>query len=200
MAQRKKAPSRKPASRKAAAQKAARTRADNEAAASARHQTAAILLFAGAVLLLCLALIKGANLWMWLHNLVMGLFGVCAYILPVLMGYIAVIAALERPIGSMRSKLWQCLLLLVMIGSAIHIFTVDIAEGQHYFKAIAQAWKDGTAIRGSGVARGAARLSARVFLYRYRRQNHHLPADFRFPDAGDRHHHPDPVPHHVETG
>ncbi len=152
MAQRKKAPSRKPAPRKAAAQKAARTRADNEAAASARHQTAAILLFAGAILLLCLALIKGANLWMWLHNLVMGLFGVCAYILPVLMGYIAVIAALERPIGSMRSKLWQCLLLLVMIGSAIHIFTVDITEGQHYFRAIAQAWKDGTAVRGSGVA------------------------------------------------
>ncbi len=152
MAQRKKAPSRKPASRKSAAQKAARTRADNEAVASARHQTAAVLLFAGAILLLCLALIKGANLWLWLHNLVMGLFGVCAYLLPVFVGYLAVIAALERPVGSMRVKLWQCLLLLVMIGSAIHIFTVDIAEGQHYFKAIAQAWKDGTAIRGSGVA------------------------------------------------
>ena len=152
MAQRKKAPSRKPASRKSAAQKAARTRADNEAVASARHQTAAVLLFAGAILLLCLALIKGANLWLWLHNLVMGLFGVCAYLLPVFIGYLAVIAALERPVGSMRVKLWQCLLLLVMIGSAIHIFTVDIAEGQHYFKAIAQAWKDGTAIRGSGVA------------------------------------------------
>ena len=72
--------------------------------------------------------------------------------MPVFVGYLAVIAALERPVGSMRVKLWQCLLLLVMIGSAIHIFTVDIAEGQHYFKAIAQAWKDGTAIRGSGVA------------------------------------------------
>lgn len=86
MAQRKKSSARKPASRKTASQKAAQTRADNQAAASARHQTAAVLLFAGAILLLCLALIKGANLWLWLHNLVMGLFGVCAYILPVLMG------------------------------------------------------------------------------------------------------------------
>lgn len=96
--------------------KGARARPDNEAAASARHQMAAVLLFAGAILVLCLALIKGANLWLWLHNLMMGLFGVCAYILPVLMGYIAVIAAMERPIGSMRGKLWQCLLLLMMLG------------------------------------------------------------------------------------
>ncbi len=152
MAQRKKSSARKPASRKTASQKAAQTRADNQAAASARHQTAAVLLFAGAILLLCLALIKGANLWLWLHNLVMGLFGVCAYILPVLMGYIAVIAALERPIGSVRSKLWQCLLLLVMIGSAIHVFTVDIVDGHSYFAAIGQAWRDGTAVRGGGVA------------------------------------------------
>ncbi len=152
MAQRKKTSARRPASRKTASQKAAGGRADSQAVASARHQTAAVLLFAGAILLLCLALIKGANLWLWLHNLVMGLFGVCAYILPVLMGYIAVVAALERPIGSLRSKLWQCLLLLVMIGSAIHVFTVDIAEGHSYFAAIGQAWKDGTAVRGGGVA------------------------------------------------
>lgn len=113
---------------------------------------AAVLLFAGAILVLCLALIKGANLWLWLHNLMMGLFGVCAYILPVLMGYIAVIAAMERPIGSMRGKLWQCLLLLMMLGSAIHVFTADIAEGHSYFDAIGRAWKDGIAIRGGGVA------------------------------------------------
>ena len=152
MAQRKKTPARKPASRKPAAPKGSRARPDNEAAASARHQMAAVLLFAGAILVLCLALIKGANLWLWLHNLMMGLFGVCAYILPVLMGYIAVIAAMERPIGSMRGKLWQCLLLLMMLGSAIHVFTADIAEGHSYFDAIGRAWKDGIAIRGGGVA------------------------------------------------
>ncbi len=78
MAQRKKTPARKPASRKPAAPKGSRARPDNEAAASARHQMAAVLLFAGAILVLCLALIKGANLWLWLHNLMMGLFGGCA--------------------------------------------------------------------------------------------------------------------------
>ena len=37
--------------------------------------------------------------------------------------YIAVIAAMEKPIGSISSKLWQCVLLLVMLGSAIYICT-----------------------------------------------------------------------------
>ena len=35
---------------------------------SARNQTAAVLLFAGAILLLCIALIPGESLWGWLHR------------------------------------------------------------------------------------------------------------------------------------
>lgn len=88
----------------ASAVASARSRAAQ--AASARHQTAAILLFAGAVLLLCLVLIPGASLWGLLHKFVLGLFGICAFILPVLMIYIAVIAAMERPVGSVSGKLW----------------------------------------------------------------------------------------------
>ena len=162
MAQRKKstaaakrsAASKKTASKKTAAQRGAATRADREAVKSARHQMAAVLVFAGAILLFCLAIIRGDHLWLWLHNLVMGLFGVCAYILPVLMIYIAVIAAMEKPVGSVRSKLWQSVLLLVMIGSAIHIFSVDIpdAPGHNFFESVAAAWTDGIAVRGGGVA------------------------------------------------
>ena len=51
------------------------------------------------------------------HNVLRGVFGGWAILLAVLMGYIAVIAAMEKPIGSISSKLWQCVLLLVMLGS-----------------------------------------------------------------------------------
>lgn len=117
--------------------------------ASARHQMAAVILFAAAILVLCLVLIPGGSLWGHLHNLLLGLFGVCAFILPVLMGYIAVIAAMERPIGSVTSKLWQCILLLVMVGSAIYIFTTN-PEGW-YFPAIGKAYADGRELHGGGV-------------------------------------------------
>ena len=123
-------------------------------AASARHQTAAILLFAGAVLLLCLVLIPGASLWGLLHKFVLGLFGICAFILPVLMIYIAVIAAMERPVGSVSGKLWQGVLLLLMIGSALQIFWVDIPDepGYGWFSSIGRAYTAGMELQGGGVA------------------------------------------------
>lgn len=68
------------------------------------------------LLLLCIVLIPGGNVWKALHNFVLGLFGICSYILPVLLIYIAVICAMDKPVGSVSSKLWQCLLLLMMIG------------------------------------------------------------------------------------
>ncbi len=123
-------------------------------AASARHQTAAILLFAGAVLLLCLVLIPGASLWGLLHKFVLGLFGICAFILPVLMVYIAVIAAMERPVGSVSAKLWQGFLLLMMIASALQIFWVDIPDepGYGWFSSIGRAYTAGMELQGGGVA------------------------------------------------
>ncbi len=117
---------------------------------SARHQMAAVLLLAGAILLFCLAVIPGGSLWKQLHSLILGLFGICGFILPVLMVYIAVLSAMERPIGSLSSKLWQCVLLLVMLGSALYIFTSS-PEGVNYFRAIGDAYMDGIRLRGGGV-------------------------------------------------
>ncbi len=117
---------------------------------SARHQMAAVLLLAGAILLFCLAVIPGGSLWKQLHSLILGLFGICGFILPVLMVYIAVLSAMERPIGSLSGKLWQCVLLLVMLGSALYIFTSS-PEGVNYFRAIGDAYMDGIRLRGGGV-------------------------------------------------
>lgn len=149
MAQRKTTTKSRPSSAKAEANSRKKGKPTAEQA-SARHQVAAILLFFGALLLLALVLIPGASLWGQLHKLLLGLFGICAFVLPVLMGYIAVIAAMEKPIGSISSKLWQCVLLLVMLGSAIYICTTS-PEGINYFKAIGQGYMDGIALHSGGV-------------------------------------------------
>ncbi len=121
----------------------------SSASESARCQTAAVLLFAGAVLLLCLAFIKGESLWGWLHNTLMGLFGICAYILPILVGYLAVLCAMER-VGNIKAKLWQSFILIVVLGSTIQIFIADTAN-VGYIDAILTAFADGKANRGGGV-------------------------------------------------
>ena len=144
-------PQKKKSSRtSASAKKAAETRKKNELAQSARNQTAAILLFAGAVLLLCVVLIPGESLWGWIHNLLMGLFGICAYILPILMGYTAVLAALEKSSSSVKVKLWQIITLIVMLGSTIQIFITDVKD-VGYLNALRDAFVAGQEYRGGGI-------------------------------------------------
>lgn len=131
-----------------AARKTGDTRRQNEAVQNARHQAAAVLLFVSAILLLFIVIIPGGSLWGHLHNFVLGMFGICAYVLPILMIYIAVIAAMDKPIGSIHAKLWQCVALIAMISSAIHLFSVEQVSG--YFSGLGQSYKDGIAMIGGG--------------------------------------------------
>ena len=139
-------------SKKSTATATKRTTSQNkrQASESARNQTAAVLLFASAILLLCITLIKGASLWGWLHNLFLGLFGVCAYLLPFLIGYVAVMCALERNYGSVRGKVWQAIVLIVVLGSTIQLFRMDI-DNISYMDTILDAWEAGKENRGGGV-------------------------------------------------
>ena len=117
---------------------------------SARNQTAAVLLLAGAILLLCVTLIKGASLWGWLHNMILGSFGICAYILPFLIGYLAVLCALERNVSNVQKKVWLSVVLMVVLGSTIQIFRVDTAQIS-YWDALLEAFDAGKDNRGGGV-------------------------------------------------
>ncbi len=127
----------------------------NKAASqSAKNQSAAVLLFAGAVLLLCIALIEGASLWGWLHKTLLGLFGACLYILPFLMGYVAVLCAMERPIGSVKAKIGQSFLLITVLSSTIEIFRVD-ASVYNWTDALLDAYTAGAEGRGGGGALGS---------------------------------------------
>ena len=142
----KKKPTRPPSS----AKKAAAARGDgSDSASKARRQTASVLIFAGAILLFCMVIIPGGSLWGALHRFLLGLFGICAYILPVLMIYIAVVIALDKPVGSVSGKMWQCVSLSVMLASAIHVFSFDVST--NYFAAIGLSYTAGKANRGGGV-------------------------------------------------
>ncbi len=131
--------------KKSAAKQPARRTASSE---SARRQTKGVVLFASAVLLLCLAIIPGGSLWGWLHNAVMGLFGLSAYILPLLLGYLAIGLAMERPID-WRVKPWHIITFTVILSAIIQIFRQDVAE-LTFLQALQEAYRDGAVYRGTG--------------------------------------------------
>lgn len=87
-----------------------------------KNQIRAVVLFACAILLGCLVLIPGDNLWRWAHNAILGLFGSWALLWPVLMIYVAVITAMEKPRGSISGKIWMTVLVIVLFCTTGFIF------------------------------------------------------------------------------
>ncbi|MDD2417432.1 MAG: DNA translocase FtsK 4TM domain-containing protein [Oscillospiraceae bacterium] len=139
-------------SKSSSAAKGGKSAASGESKAAvvkAKRQTASVLIFGAAILILCMVLIPGGSFWAFMHNLLLGSFGICAYILPFLMMYIAIIIALEKSVGSISAKLWQSMLLITMLGSAFQIFLSDAKAS--YFSEITAGFVNGKVNKGGGV-------------------------------------------------
>ncbi len=106
-----------------------------------KKQIQAIILFAVAIFLFCVAVIKSdeANVWSWLHDTMFGLFGICAFIMPVLLGIVAVMGALEKEYDRLNIRLMESGLLIWFISGAMDIFS-DISQKTTFFEHIAKAF------------------------------------------------------------
>ena len=109
---------------------------------SAQKQLAAVVLFCVALLFLCLCFIPGGGLWGGLRSGLFGLFGFCSFVIPLLLIYVAVMATLDKAGTKVGAKVTEAVLLIVLIASAIHIFSfsgtvdfgADIADAFNAFR------------------------------------------------------------------
>ncbi len=113
-------------------------------------QKTAVILLASAILFMCILLIRGASLWNGLHNLLFGLFGFCAFLVPPIAIYVSILLAKEKNDGTVRRRIIQGVLLLLTVSSTVHIFFADVETG--YFTALAEAYKSGMHLYGAGVS------------------------------------------------
>ena len=119
-----------------------------------KTQEISILLFASSILLSCLILIKGENVWTFLHNFILGLFGVSAFLLPILLCYTA-FAILVSNNSKINLKIWQSVSIIFLFSTTTYLFS---NEGKYfeenYFKTLAQLYKSGMTNKGSGLVSG----------------------------------------------
>lgn len=113
-----------------------------------RRQLLSVIWFAVAIFFLCIVFIKGQNVWTWLHNFVFGIFGVTAYFYPFLLGFIAVMFAMDRINGSITAKIIESGILVVFISAAIDIFSKN--SGEKFGEYIAEAYKLGEPLKSGG--------------------------------------------------
>ena len=104
----------------------------NEEKAAANRQLAAIILFAVSVFFICLSFIIGGGLLGFLRTLSFGLFGFSAFIWPLILIYIAVMATLDKTDQKIGVKIFEAAMLIILLSAAIHIFgfhgVVDFSE------------------------------------------------------------------------
>lgn len=87
-----------------------------------KNQVRSVLLFVIAVFFACLILIEGDNLWRWAHNALLGLFGGWAILGPVLMIYVALVTAMDKPRSSLSLKIWLTVIIIIFFCAAGYIF------------------------------------------------------------------------------
>ncbi len=88
----------------------------------------AIVLFALSVLFLCIVLIPGGpegGLWGILREVIFGVFGFCAFILPLLLIYLTVISSMEKDFSKINLRVFGAVALVFFIAAAVSIFSSD---------------------------------------------------------------------------
>lgn len=137
---------RKSSSKKNGTKKPVAKKPDAKKVSRTRRQTAAIFLFAGAILLLFILLINGGSLWGSLRRFFYGVFGFGAFLLTILIGYVAVVLSMEKPSTSPTKAIFKSGLLLMLLTATIHIFISSQAAS--YKAALDAAFGSGMAMQG----------------------------------------------------
>ncbi len=126
-------------------QDTARTAAIN----NGKRQVMSIIWFAVAVFLLFVVLIPGEKAWNGLHNIFFGIFGVTAFFYPILLGFVAIMYALDKFYGSINAKVIESGVLVMLIGAAVDIF-IKHDESLTFWQHLTAAYSSGVEIKSGG--------------------------------------------------
>lgn len=131
-----------------AATKKRSTKKAAQQADTAKRQLLSVIWFAVSVFFLCVVFIKGQNLWLGLHNIIFGIFGVTAYFYPFLLGFVAIMYALDKIKGSFTVKIAEATALAVLIGAAVDIFSAHPKIG--FWEQLVKGYTDGVVLKSGG--------------------------------------------------
>lgn len=124
-----------------------------EVSPTIKRQKTAIIMMAAAVFLLCVAFIEGESVWLSLHNAMFGIFGFCAYVLPAVLIYMAIVYAKDKPLGSIAANLTGVGIFVALLSGAVHTFanTAEYLSSIGVGIQISDAWSKAEAFANGGV-------------------------------------------------
>lgn len=82
-----------------------------------------VVMFGFSILLFFLVVVPGENLWLWLHNFIFGMFGVCSILWPILVGTVAILDAMGKSGSNVQLKLWVSVATIIFACSLFYVFS-----------------------------------------------------------------------------
>lgn len=110
------------------------------------------LLFALGVLTLAFMLIPGESVWNSIHNVLLGLFGVSVFLVPVIMIYVSIMIALDKGEHYVSVRVLQCFILILLLSGFVQIVFSGELQGEKLFDEILPImFSEGKKLRGGGL-------------------------------------------------
>ncbi|MEG1632078.1 MAG: DNA translocase FtsK [Hydrogenoanaerobacterium sp.] len=133
-------------------QKTIEQNAAYEAKSRWHKQLYALSLFAAGIFIFAVCVVEGKHFWTSMHRAMFGLFGWCAFLVPVAFVAIAVLTTMEK--CSLKHKLWQSAVLIALLCGVTHVFAMPGFEAKGFTKTIVLLFESGTKLLGGGVFAG----------------------------------------------
>ncbi len=126
-----------------------KTTTKQTAKANSSRQMYSVIWFAIAIFLMFVVFMKGQNIWTAIHNFMFGVFGVTAYFYPFLLGFVAVLFAMDKTSGSITAKIVESAVLIMLIGGCVDIFAPHNSQFT-FWGHLANAYTTGISLKSGG--------------------------------------------------
>ena len=141
-------PAKKTTTKKSTTSSRGKKAAQQRAKQRARRQVWGVCLFALGIFLGAVALVSGQNLWLWLHQAFFGLFGWCAFLVPIGVLFLAVECAQDKE--NVIAHAVEIAVLLLLLCGITQIFGAGLPSGADLLERIAALFEGGMDLSGGG--------------------------------------------------
>lgn len=81
------------------------------------------VLFAMGILTAAFTFIKGESAWSSIHNIILGMFGWTALIVPFVLIYVSVMIAMDKSRQTVQGKVIQCFIIIFLLTAMMQVLT-----------------------------------------------------------------------------
>lgn len=117
-----------------------------------RSRRISIITFGLGILMALMIFIPGTSGWYKVHTTIMGLFGVSAFFVPIILVYVSVLMGNRENRADAGRKFWWGFFFILLTSAVIQVFAVGKLPAKGFLKNFGALFEEGAQLHGGGVA------------------------------------------------